>query len=218
VKLVKTPFERFEDNLEFAQRMINGGLTLEQLRASGANLGELTGPEAPHPDDLYRGAWTQAVTALDHWLHEAIIDYVVELTNNRNWSRPDRLKKLAMPFGVAEQLSGDQPSHAVIRAFLQDELTRSTYQRSAAITDGLRLALHTTGDQIWATIGAGAPHCLSSSAAMERQNNIVDRRNRIAHRADLNEQGQRIPMSADEVQEALDWIRHVGTVAAQLLH
>ncbi|MFC5180779.1 hypothetical protein [Actinomadura harenae] len=212
----KFPFKRFTDNIQYAQRMINGGLTLETLGASGVDLGTLTSDHAPHPDDLYRAAWTQATTALDHWLHEAIIDYIVAHTDDTTWERPKGLNALKMDFGHAEELSGPRQKRIVIQEFLRKELNRSTYQRSAVISDGLRLAVHLNGGQIWASIGA--PCNMSANEAISWHDAIVDRRNKIAHRADLDDQGRRTPMSAAEAQGTLDWITHVGSEVALLLH
>lgn len=212
----KTPFQRFTDNLQYAQRMIHGGVTLEKLGRARVDLGALTSDNAPHPDDLYRASWTQCVSALDHWLHEAIIAYIVDHTGDINWKRPARLEALKLSMGEAERLyRGSTPARVVIRQFLERELKRSTYQKSSAITDGLRLALHLDGGQIWKHIGD--PLQLPAHQAIAKQDGIGERRDKIAHRADLDEQGQRTPMSATDAQLTLDWIAHVGTTIAGLL-
>ncbi|MFI7038206.1 hypothetical protein ACIBI0_16090 [Microbispora rosea] len=205
-------FEQFTTNIDYARRLIIGGRALEGLRGlSAANYGDLAAAE---PADLYRAAWSQAVAALDHWMHQALIDRVARLTNDSGNDRPDALKRLAIPFEVAERMH-EEAIENVLREFLQEELSRTSYQKSQRITEGLRLVTKNTPSTIWNTIGGLLG--MQASAVKERQDEIIRRRNRIAHNADLDHAGRRIPMSASEAEAAVDWINDLAEAISHVL-
>ncbi|MEU2947794.1 hypothetical protein VSQ78_00390 [Nocardiopsis alba] len=205
------PYEQFESNLSYARNMVTGGRALEGLRGLAVNYGDLA---AAHPEDLYRAAWSQAVSALDHWLHQEVLEHAVALVRSPERPLPDRLAKLKMPFSTVEQMA-DNSVDSVFAEFIEEEIRRDTYQRSKGIGEGLRLVTHLNAQQIWERIAEGLG--TNAAAARDRQDKIVDRRNRIAHQADLDRDGQRTPMSADEVEAAVVWIESVAEQIRTLL-
>ncbi|MGW9634677.1 hypothetical protein [Nocardiopsis alba] len=205
------PYEQFESNLSYARNMVTGGRALEGLRGLAVNYGDLA---AAHPEDLYRAAWSQAVSALDHWLHQEVLEHAVALVRSPERPLPDRLAKLKMPFSTVEQMA-DNSVDSVFAEFIEEEIRRDTYQRSKGIGEGLRLVTHLNAQQIWERIAEGLG--TNAAAARDRQDKIVDRRNRIAHQADLDRDGQRTPMSADEVEAAVAWIENVAEQIRTLL-
>lgn len=205
------PYEQFESNLSYARNMVTGGRALEGLRGLAVNYGDLA---AAHPEDLYRAAWSQAVSALDHWLHQEVLEHAVALVRSPERPLPDRLAKLKMPFSTVEQMA-DNSVDSVFAEFIEEEIRRDTYQRSKGIGEGLRLITHLNAQQIWERIAEGLG--TNAAAARDRQDKIVDRRNRIAHQADLDRDGQRTPMSADEVEAAVVWIESVAEQIRTLL-
>lgn len=208
----KSPFEQFEENLQYAQGLVTGGRALEGIQAiPGRNFGDLS---AAHPEDLYRAAWNQAVSALDHWLHREIIDRAVILTNDVGRQRPAPLRRLQMPFETVERMHRE-PMREVFREHLEEELGRITYQRSQRIIEGLRLVLTDTPGLIWRRIATIL--ALEPDAVKTRQDMIVNRRNRIAHEADLDAQGNRTPMTGDDAQATVDWIHRFAEAVAQVL-
>ncbi|MEU3228613.1 hypothetical protein [Nocardiopsis alba] len=205
------PYEQFESNLSYARNMVTGGRALEGLRGLAVNYGDLA---AAHPEDLYRAAWSQAVSALDHWLHQEVLEHAVALVRSPERPLPDRLAKLKMPFSTVEQMA-DNSVDSVFAEFIEEEIRRDTYQRSKGIGEGLRLITHLNAQQIWERIAEGLG--TNAAAARDRQDKIVDRRNRIAHQADLDRDGRRTPMSADEVEAAVVWIESVAEQIRTLL-
>ncbi|MET9779519.1 hypothetical protein ABZY32_00455 [Nocardiopsis alba] len=205
------PYEQFESNLSYARDMVRGGRALEGLRGLSANYGDLA---AAHPEDLYRAAWSQAVSALDHWLHQEVLEHAVALVRSPERPLPDRLAKLKMPFSTVEQMA-DNSVDSVFAEFIEEEIRRDTYQRSKGIGEGLRLITHLNAQQIWERIAEGLG--TNAAAARDRQDKIVDRRNRIAHQADLDRDGRRTPMTADEVDTAVVWIKSVAGQIRTLL-
>ncbi|MGW4792400.1 hypothetical protein ACWEPC_08320 [Nonomuraea sp. NPDC004297] len=205
-------FEQFKTNIDYARRLITGGRALEGIRGfSAANYGDLAAAE---PADLYRAAWSQAVAALDHWMHQALIERVARLTNDTGNDRPAALKRLAIPFEVAERMH-EEAIENVLREYLREELGRTSYQKSQRITEGLRLVTTDSPSAIWNAIGGRLG--MQASAVKERQDAIIRRRNRIAHNADLDQTGHRTPMSAAEAEAAVDWINDFAEAVSHVL-
>lgn len=205
------PYEQFEGNLSYARNMVTGGRALEGLHGLGVNYGDLA---AAHPEDLYRAAWSQAVSALDHWLHQEVLEHAVALVRSEDRPLPERLSKLRMPFATVEQMV-DNSVGSVFAEFIAEEIRRDTYQRSKGISEGLRLITHLNAQQIWEHVAAGLG--TDAGAARDRQDKIVNRRNQIAHQADLDSEGRRTPMSAAEVMAAVLWIEGVAKQISVLL-
>lgn len=201
---MSSPYEQFESNLSYARNMVTGGRALEGLHGIGANYGDLA---AAHPEDLYRAAWSQAVAALDHWLHEEVLARAVALVRSEERPLPDRLSKLKLPLATVEQMA-DNPLGSVFAEFVTEEIRRDTYQRSRGISEGLRLITHLNAQEIWERIAEGLG--VTAARARERQDFVVERRNRIAHQADLGADGRRTPMAASDVEAALVWIEGVA--------
>ncbi|CAM3626807.1 restriction endonuclease [Nocardiopsis gilva] len=204
--------EQFERNIAYAQALIVGGRALDGLRSAGANFGDLS---APHPEDLYRAAWTQAVSALDHWLHLEVVEHAVAIVADHTRRRPPKLNKIQVPFDVAERLHSDpaDSSGDVFRDFITKHIQRDTYQRSVGIGEAIRLVTTLEGNDIWRRVGATLG--MRADEVRKRQDDIVDRRNRIAHHADLGPDGRRSPISADEADAAVEWINTLATALAQ---
>lgn len=197
-------YEQFVANLDYARNMVVGGRALSGLRNAGANFGDLA---AAHPEDLYRAAWSQAVSALDHWLHLEVRDQAVALVESQKRPLPERLAKLPLPLSTVEEMAQDSQA-TVFRQFVTEEIRRHTYQRSKGITEGLRLITADNADDIWRRIGK-VGH-LSAAEARREQDAVADRRNQIAHRADLADDGRRMPMADHEVERAIEWIAYVA--------
>ncbi len=207
----RTPFEQFSQNIAYAKNMVTGGRALEGLHGIGSNYGDLA---AAHPEDLYRAAWSQAVSALDHWLHQEVLEHAVALVRSDERPLPDRLSKLKMPFATVEQMT-DNSVGSVFAEFIEEEIRRDTYQRSKGISEGLRLITHLNADQIWGRIAEGLG--TTAAAARDRQDRIVNRRNSIAHQADLDKDGRRSPMPVSEVEAAVSWVEDMAKQITMIL-
>ncbi|MGB3442234.1 MAG: hypothetical protein WBA97_26100 [Actinophytocola sp.] len=61
-----TAFQDLSGNLEYARYLVRGGRHLDRLQVRTFDVA-----------DLYRAAWVQAVSALDHWVHRELYDRAV---------------------------------------------------------------------------------------------------------------------------------------------
>jgi hypothetical protein len=203
----------FDENIQYARDLIAGGVALQGLRNfPAADYGDLG---KAHPEDLYRAAWNQAVAALDHWLHDEVIERAVKLTNDTGNARPQSLANLRMPFKMVERMRDEAP-HVVFRDFLEDEYRRKSFHGTDDITAGIKLITHLTGDQIWGSIGRS---CRMTREEVKKRHDgeIIKRRNDISHRADRDETGQRQPMSEQQARGAVDWISDLVYMLSGLL-
>lgn len=190
----QTPLREFYENVQYARALIAGGVALQ-----GQGL-----PGFPaHAEDLYRAAWNQAVSAMDHWLHDELIERAVRLANDTGNERTVSMNNLKIPFEMFER-TRLVAAHVVFREFLEKEFQRRSFHNAADISDGIKLICHLTGDQIWSAVGRACK--MTGQQAKERHNDVVKRRNDISHRADRDAHGQRRPMTDSEVTVAVDWI------------
>lgn len=193
----------FDENIRYARALIAGGAALQGLENFPA-----------HPEDLRRAAWNQAVSAMDHWLHDELIDRAVVLVNDVGNARTQSINNLKLPFKMVERTSS-VGIHVVFREFLEQEFRRRSFHGATDISDGMKLVGHLTGDQIWASVGR--TWGMTGQQARERHNDVIRRRNDISHRADRDTRGQRQTMTESEVAAAVDWIDRLVHVPYGLL-
>ena len=139
---VGTPqLQLFDENIQYARDLIAGGVALQGLRNfPAANYGDLG---KAHPEDLYRAAWNQAVAAMDHWLHDEVIERAVKLANDTGNRRPPSMLNLKMPFKMVERMR-NEAVHVVFRDFLEEEYRRRSFHNTDDITAGIKLVTHLT--------------------------------------------------------------------------
>ncbi|WP_449060487.1 hypothetical protein [Planomonospora algeriensis] len=203
-----TPHDLFRANLTFARGMITGGEAIEKIKQVGLiSEGTLV---AAHPEDLYRAAWSQAVSAMEHWLHLEIPKRAAILVRSVTTPRPQRLLKLKLPFAAVDGMLKKERGE-VLHDYLTEELRRDSYHSVEGITRGVQLLTDDSKDMIWGKVAQAAGMSLTEAKEFH-DSTIAARRNSIAHQADLDSQGQRRPMRADEAREAVDWIDQLADV------
>jgi hypothetical protein len=186
--------KEFDENVQYAKALIAGGIALQTQ--------ELQNFPA-HPEDLYRAAWNQAVSAMDHWLHDELIDRAVVLANDVGNPRTPTMNNLKLPLEMVER-TRSVAMHVVFREFLEKEFRRRSFHGVTDISDGMKLVCHLNSDEIWSSVGRAC--AMTGQQAKVRHNDVIRRRNDISHRADRDARGQRQPMTEAEATAAVDWI------------
>jgi restriction system protein len=184
----------FEENIQYARALIAGGIALQ-----GQGLRDFPA----HPEDLYRAAWSQAVSAMDHWLHDELIERAVVLANDLGKVRTSRMNDLKVPFADVERMRGVS-FPVVFREFLAKEFERRSFHGTTDVSDGMKLVCDLTPDRLWIAVGRASS--LTKDQAKQRHNDVIRRRNDISHRADRDGSGRRQPMTDGEVTAAVDWV------------
>jgi hypothetical protein len=198
-------FATFAANLASARNVIAAGRNLEGLGATAVDIG-----------DLYRGALLQAVSVLDTFMHAEILRRVEVLAQSEG-PRPRGLDEVKITVRAAEEGAPRQLDHR--RGSRRGRPGRQTgprLQRPKAISQNLR---YVTDHDVWpplaAQISAAAPDDkprIGASDLIRHLNAVVERRNQIAHGADLlpDGSGQKRAISAADVSAAVDLIEAIG--------
>lgn len=197
-------FDAFWENLTAARNVVVGGMSLEQLGVTTLNVG-----------DVYRGALTQAVSALDMWVGEEISRHAAALAQRVTSPLPGKLRDVKITLGQAEDILLGQLSLGEVAAGAVDaELYRATLQRPRAIADALKFVWD---GELWRDVStwlrknAPSSFFLAAGALASRLDQVVERRNQIAHNADLLEDGSRAkrPINGTETVEMIDLIEWI---------
>lgn len=194
-------YETFAANLASARNMVTAGRSLDALGAGSVDTG-----------DLYRGAWVQAVSALDYFMHQEIKRRIVVIAQGPADERPEALAALKVTLGQAEDLrSGDMsPAELVLEAVGQ-AIGRETIQKPEAISKYLR---YVTNRDVWKGVARFVRESSPAHANVDVSvlkaglTGIVERRNVIAHQADMldSSSGIKSSLEADAADRAIELI------------
>ncbi|MFI7678913.1 DUF4268 domain-containing protein [Actinophytocola sp. NPDC049390] len=188
-------------NLDYARDLVSGGKHLQRLQVNAFDVA-----------DLYRAAWVQAVSALDHWVHRELYDRALGFALNVGEKRPPQFFNLRIPMQMFEDVHYHR-SRTLQEAFaehLRDHFGYQSFQAPEKIKQALA---HVTAEPLWPNVEK------QLDSAVVRLKDIVNRRNRIAHEADRDPDDgtRRLPISADDVTLAIDHVQQTATAIAVVL-
>ena len=152
--------------------------------------------------DLLRAALVQIVSALDHYMHEAVREGMIDAFVGKRTPTAS-----FYVFPVPMQLVVLGTSGALTDAQVGDAIREvnsvRTFQRPAKIAEAVN---HVAAVRVWRRV-AMRMH-VRSELVQTRLNLIVDRRNQIAHEADLDPSnpGTRWPITEQDVLSAVNFI------------
>ncbi|WP_407638361.1 HEPN domain-containing protein [Amycolatopsis rifamycinica] len=160
-------------------------------------------------DDLLRSAVVFAISALDYYIHDLVLECLVDVfRGNRNRAKGFELLQLPASFSYdLSATSSPYEKELLYRQTISESLSRKTYQRADDIASGLKLICDTP---FWSgTYGRGS----TCESAKRELNLIATRRNKIVHEADLADStlGEKWPIDNAMVTEAMDHISHVSS-------
>lgn len=173
----------------------------------GQSLGAMTHGRVD-ASDLYRAALTQAVAALDSYIHGVVLDRAVDILMARVPPAGGRTK-VGLHFSAVQQIvSAATPAEMELaaRTHVAGRLSLETFQRPDAIASALAMV---GVAKVWTAAFPALAGAAKISLGL-----VVERRNRIVHQCDADPltPGSATPLSA---QDALDSISVVdATVAA----
>jgi hypothetical protein len=150
--------------------------------------------------DILRAALVVAVSAFDHLVHEIARIGMLEIYDNK---RPMTDAYRRFPVTMENVLTGAATPGSV--QWLDDEIRRQhswiSFQQADKVADAIRLV---SSKKLWEEIGTILG--IDARSAKIRLNLIVDRRNKIAHEADMDPSspGARWPIDEVLVQNAID--------------
>ena len=187
---MKAALEQFEQNLTRARNLV--GLS--------ASLSSLT-TQAVDTTDLLRAALILSVSALDHFVHEFTRIGMLDVHAQAKPGTPAYLEFKVSLSSAREALAGESSS------WLDREIRKThgwlSFQHPDKIANAIRLV--STVD-LWQAVALRRNEDVKATKA--QLGAIVDRRNKIAHEADLDpgNPGERWPIDRPLVEEAIDFI------------
>ncbi|GAB3663345.1 hypothetical protein GCM10027589_26900 [Actinocorallia lasiicapitis] len=197
-------FSEFNENLLYAQRLVDGGRSLGHLRVGSFDV-----------EDLYRAAWVQALAALDHWLKRELIDRAVALALRPEADRPRAFLKLEVTIEDFERIYHHGGSlEEVFRKRFESEWGARSFQNPDKIEGAFAFVL--PQGKLW----NGVAHVLSGAekrgvrvdALVGELRRIAHRRNQIAHSSDRDPSSptERRAMTADEAAHTIAFLGRLG--------
>ena|SRR5271157_945304 len=188
---MKQALDRFSANLNRARC----------LAALSESLGKLT-TAAVDLSDLLRAALVLAVSALDHYVHELVRTGMVEVHQG---GRPatDAHLSFRVPISAVRSALADPNQDQWLDQAISDAHSWQSFQHPDRIADALRLI---STVKLWETVARELG--VQQGQAKAQLSALVDRRNKIAHEADMDptNPGQRWPIGPSVVEEALDFV------------
>lgn len=151
--------------------------------------------------DILRAQIVLALSALDHYIHEITVAGMIEILSGTRPSTDAFLKfRVSMDVVIS---SGATNRIIVLEAEIRERHSYLSFQHPDKIADAIRLF---SDVQLWRDVSA-----IMSMPAPDIKNTlrlIVDRRNKIAHEADIDPSypGSRWPISDRDVNGAINFI------------
>ncbi len=187
--------QQFQENIK---RVIElGGLAtaVQNLTTSAINV-----------SDLWRAQIVLVVSALDHFIHEVARLGMIEIAKGMR-PKTDAYLRFEMPFYAIESaLTG--VSHEVwVGETVREKHSWQSFQDPDKLADAIRLF---SSVKLWEAVGSELG--LQAKDVKTRLKLIVDRRNQIAHEADLDptSPGFRWPIDSVMVNDTIDFVEKVA--------
>jgi RiboL-PSP-HEPN len=182
------------------------------LRALYVTLKATTAP-ALDLTDILRAAVVSAVSAFDTFIHEISRIGMVEIYQNAR-PRTDAFGRFTVLMDNVLLVVTTPGS----TQWLEDEVRRQhswlSFQHPDKVADAIRLFC---GKELWKEVGTRL--AIDAKSAKNRLALIVDRRNKIAHEADMDPSspGARWPIDEVLVQEAIDTIEGIANAIYEVI-
>ncbi len=189
--------------------------TLQQFRTNvlrARDLGKLavavTQLTTPAIDvsDMWRAQIVLGVSALDYLIHELTRIGIIEISKG---SRPktDSFSRYQVPLDAVEHGFTGHPHELWLGEAVRDKHSWLSFQHPDKIADAIRLI---SPIKLWEEVGKELT--MPAQDVKRRLELIVDRRNKIAHEADMEptNPGFRWPVSDTMANDALDFIERVA--------
>jgi len=156
--------------------------------------------------DLLRAAFVMAISALDQFIHELTRAGMLEIHEGKRGATVT-YEKFGIPLSLLAAVTDPLTAQATLELEIRQRHSYLSFQQPDKIADAIR---HVAPDGLWAAVAAALGR--DSKALKTELSLIVDRRNKIAHEADVDPTypGQRWPIASADAQAACDLIREIA--------
>jgi hypothetical protein len=156
--------------------------------------------------DMWRAQIVLGVSALDYLIHELARIGMIEISKG---TRPqtDAFSKFQLPLEAVERAINGQSHESWLGDTVREKHSWISFQHPDKIADAIRLI---SPKKLWEDVGRELN--LPAKEVKLRVEMIVDRRNKIAHEADMDpaNPGFRWPISHQMASDALDEIERIA--------
>lgn len=186
--------DQFAENLKRARELVALAERLTTLTTNAVDL-----------SDILRAALVLAVSALDHFVHEFVRLGMLDVYRGM---RPQSAAFLSFRIALADARSGfaDPAKDDWLDQAVRASHSWQSFQHPDKIADAIRLVSVTSlWDAVALDLGA------QSKTVKAQLSAIVDRRNKIAHEADIDatNPGSRWPINAKMVTDAIATVERI---------
>jgi len=164
--------------------------------------------------DMLRAALVLLVSALDYYIHEVVRVGMLEIYRSNRPQVPE-FSRFQISLGSLQTgLIGNPSDDSWLESEIRISHGYKSFQKSDKIADAIRLI---SDKKIWQEVAARLG--TNPRDIKQRVDLIVDRRNKIAHEADVNPTypGDLWPIDELTVKEAVDFIEQVVETIHQIL-
>lgn len=156
--------------------------------------------------DIWRAQIVLVVSALDHFVHEIARLGMIEVANATR-PKTDAYLKFQVPVSAVESAISGLPHESWLGETVREKHSWLSFQDPEKLAEAIRLISNV---KLWEAVSAEIG--ISAQDIKTRLRVIVDRRNKIAHEADLDpaNPGFRWPIDSIMVNRTIDFIETVG--------
>jgi hypothetical protein len=163
--------------------------------------------------DILRAEIVLIISALDYFVHELTRTGMMEVWSGKRTPTPS-YSKFPISMKVAKELAGGTGFAFQIESEIRERHGIVSFQKPDSIADAIRLF---SAISLWNRVATEIGEDAKMLQAQLKL--IVDRRNKIAHEADIDPSypGQRWPITPYDVEEALKLVERIGEAIFRLV-
>lgn len=186
---------QFQENLKRARELGALASAVESVTTSVIDV-----------SDMWRAQIVLVVSALDHFIHDLTRLGMIEIAKGSR-QKTDAYLRFQMPFAAVESALNGVSHEDWVGETVREKHSWQSFQDPDKLADAIRLI---SAVKLWEAVGIEL--ALSAADVKTRLQLIVDRRNKIAHEADLDpaNPGFRWPINAGMATDTINYIEHVG--------
>jgi hypothetical protein len=199
---MRQALDRFHDNLSRAKNLSALSQSLDTLTTAAVDL-----------SDLSRAALVHAVSALDHYVHELVRIGMLEVHRGL---RPatDAYLAFKVPLSATRSALADPAQDQWLEQVIINAHSWQSFQHPDKIADAVRMI---SGVKLWEAVAIELG--VTQREVKAQLSLLVDRRNKIAHEADMDptNPGHRWPITGVLVMDALNFVDKLATAIFKVI-
>lgn len=146
--------------------------------------------------DLYRSQIVLAISSLDHFIHEFVLEEMIEIYNGTR-AASSGYNRFSIPISTVQS---SRPPDNIISSHIREKHSWLSFQDPDKIADAIRLI---SEKKLWEEVAPSFG--LSPGDLKAKLKLVVDRRNKIAHESDLDptNPGVKWSISSTDVRDVI---------------